>query len=102
MTAKTFIAALTIVGVVSSCTRGAEPEDVLLPGSDDSEYTSVSMILPQIEILEDDPLTKMTVNLKAPFVINVATRKACQVIVEGYEVKFPIYDILQKMKKEGE
>lgn len=65
MTAKTFIAALTIVGVVSSCTRGAEPEDVLLPGSDDSEYTSVSMILPQIEILEDDPLTKMTVNVQS-------------------------------------
>ena len=41
----------------------------------------------------------MTVNLKAPFIINAANRQACQVIIEGYEVKFPVYEIL---KKEGE
>lgn len=48
-------------------------------------------------------LTKMTVNLRGPMVINANARKACQVIVEGdeYPVKFPIYDILQA-KKEGE
>ena len=45
-------------------------------------------------------LEKMTVNLKGPFVINSANKKACQVIVEGedYKVKFPIYDILQARK----
>ena len=45
-------------------------------------------------------LEKMTVNLKGPIVINGANRKACQVIVEGdvYNVKFPIYDILQARK----
>lgn len=45
-------------------------------------------------------LTKMSVNLQGPFVINVDTNKACQVIVESdnHPVKFPIYDILQSGK----
>lgn len=49
-------------------------------------------------------LTKMTVNLKAPIVVNVAERKACQIVAEGdeYVVKYPIYDILQASKKAGE
>lgn len=44
----------------------------------------------------------MTVNLKAPIVINAQTRKACQIILEGneYQIKYPVYEILQKMKKE--
>ncbi|MBE5882407.1 MAG: flagellar assembly protein FliW [Lachnospiraceae bacterium] len=48
-------------------------------------------------------LTKMTVNLRGPIVINAENRKACQVITEGddYQVKFPIYDIL-KSRKAGE
>lgn len=49
-------------------------------------------------------LTKMSVNLQAPLVINAATRKAAQLIVETekYPVKYYIYDILQSKKKEGE
>lgn len=45
-------------------------------------------------------LTKMSVNLQGPFVINVTERKACQIIVDGdkYPVKFPIYEILQARK----
>ena len=45
----------------------------------------------------------MTVNLKGPIVINAAERKATQVIVEGdqYQVKFPIYDILDANKKKA-
>lgn len=45
-------------------------------------------------------LTKMSVNLQGPFVINVDEHKACQVIVENsdYSVKFPVYDILQARK----
>lgn len=45
-------------------------------------------------------LTKMTVNLRGPLIINSFTRKACQVIVEGedYAVKFPIYEILRERK----
>ena len=57
------------------------------------------LVLVTITVPHD--LTKMTVNLKAPFVINTVTRKACQIIVEDYEVRFPIYEIFQK-KKEGE
>ena len=48
-------------------------------------------------------LTKMSVNLRGPIIINAAEKKACQVIIEGedYLVKFPIYDILNA-KKAGE
>ncbi|MEG1847120.1 MAG: flagellar assembly protein FliW [Lachnospiraceae bacterium] len=49
-------------------------------------------------------IKKMSVNLRAPFIINGANRHACQVIAEGeqYQVRFPIYDILQAAKKAGE
>ena len=48
-------------------------------------------------------LTKMTVNLQGPFVINSEERKAAQIIVDSneYPVRFPIYDILKK-GKDGE
>lgn len=48
-------------------------------------------------------LTKMTVNLCGPIVVNTATMKANQVITDGdkYPVKYPIYDIL-KSRKDGE
>ncbi|MBR6381533.1 MAG: flagellar assembly protein FliW [Lachnospiraceae bacterium] len=48
-------------------------------------------------------LTKMTVNLQGPIVINSDNKKAAQIIVEGndFSVKFPIYDIL-KARKDGE
>jgi len=77
------------------------------PEADDELLSTIGEINPDellvlVTITVPSDLTKMTVNLMAPFVINVATRKACQVIVDGYEIKFPIYDILQKMKKEGE
>ncbi|MBE5884363.1 MAG: flagellar assembly protein FliW [Lachnospiraceae bacterium] len=60
-------------------------------------------ILVLVTVTVPADLTKMTVNLQGPFVINVDERKACQIIVESgaYPVKFPIYDILQA-KKEGE
>ena len=48
-------------------------------------------------------LTKMTVNLKGPFIINTKDMKASQTIIDNdeYPVKFPIYDILQKNKEKG-
>jgi len=60
-------------------------------------------ILVLVTVTVPADMTKMTVNLQGPFVINVDERKACQIIVESgaYPVKFPIYDILQA-KKEGE
>lgn len=41
-------------------------------------------------------LTKMSVNLQGPVIINAEEHKGCQIIVENkeYPVKFPIYDIL--------
>ena len=64
------------------------------------EFTENDLLV-LVTITVPHDLTKMTVNLKAPFVINTATKKACQIIVEDYEVKFPIYELLQQ-KKEGE
>ncbi len=48
-------------------------------------------------------LTKMTANLKAPVIINTETRKACQIIVnnEEYEVRYNVYDYIEKLKKEA-
>ena len=56
------------------------------------------LILVTVTIPSD--LTRMTVNLQGPIIINVEERKASQIIVEGnaYPVKFPIYDILQSRK----
>ena len=47
-------------------------------------------------------LTKMTVNLQGPILINANKKKGAQIIVEGndYPVRFPIYEIL-KSRKEG-
>ena len=71
--------------------------DELLKGLGDLNEENL-LVLVTVSIPSD--LTKMTVNLKGPIVINSETRKACQVIVEGndYVVKFPIYDILQARK----
>lgn len=46
-------------------------------------------------------ITKVTANLKAPFIINADTKKGCQVIVENndYPVKYNVYDVVEKMKK---
>ncbi|MDO5381208.1 MAG: flagellar assembly protein FliW [Eubacteriales bacterium] len=49
-----------------------------------------------------EDLTKMTINLKAPIVINADTLKGVQLIADNadYQVKYPIYDILNE--KDGE
>ena len=57
------------------------------------------LVLTTITVPSD--LTKMSVNLKAPLVINVTERKGCQVILEEDQpVKFMIYDILKARKEE--
>lgn len=44
-------------------------------------------------------IEKMSVNLKAPFIINMDNLKGKQVIIEDdYPIKYMIYDILNKMK----
>lgn len=47
-------------------------------------------------------IEKISINLKAPIVINADERKAAQVIVEGEQVKYPIYDIINPDRKAGE
>lgn len=49
-------------------------------------------------------LTKMTANLKAPIIINTVDCKAMQVIVENadYEIKYNVYDAIERLKKAGE
>ena len=61
-------------------------------------------ILVLVTVTVPSDLTKMSVNLRGPIIINAAEKKACQVIVEGeaYAVKYPIYDILNAGKKAGE
>ena len=61
-------------------------------------------VLVLVTVTVPSELTKMSVNLRGPIIINAAERKACQVIVEGgdYAVKYPIYDILNAGKKAGE
>ena len=78
-----------------------EVDDELLKGIGEIVEDEL-LVLVTVTVPSD--LTKMTVNLKGPIVINAAEKKACQVIVEGenYLVKDPIYDILNAKKKAGE
>ena len=57
----------------------------------DSNLVLVTLTVPQ-------DVKKMSVNLQAPFIINADERKAIQLIVDPdrYEVRFPIYDIINK------
>ena len=56
------------------------------------------LVLVTVSIPSD--ITKMSVNLRGPIVINAEEKKACQIIVDGeeYPVKYPIYEILQARK----
>lgn len=47
-------------------------------------------------------IEKMTVNLKAPIIINMQNNKAIQTVLEDdYPIKFPVFELL-KSRKEGE
>lgn len=74
-----------------------EVDDELLAAA--GEITSENLLVLVTVSIPGD-LTKMSVNLQGPFVINIDEHKACQIIVENgdYPVKFPIYDILQARK----
>ena len=78
------------------------------PEVDDELLNSIGEIVPEellvmVTVTIPKDIKNMTVNLKGPMVINAAQRKATQVIVEGdeYQVKFPIYEILNKKKKKA-
>lgn len=62
---------------------------------EDSAFVLVTITVPK-------EIEKMSVNLKAPFIINMENLHGVQLIVEDdYPVKYMIYDILNK-KKAGE
>ena len=74
-------------------------EDELLQGLGEITEENIIVLLP-LTVPQD--VTQMSVNLKAPIIINADTRKGAQVVVENedYEIKYKIYDIL-KGKKEA-
>ncbi|MCI8327151.1 MAG: flagellar assembly protein FliW [Lachnospiraceae bacterium] len=75
-------------------------EDELLKSLGNLEPDN-TLVLVTITVPED--IEKMSINLKAPIVINADERKATQVIVDGEEIKYPIYDIIKvDQKKAGE
>lgn len=78
------------------------------PEVDDELLRSIGELIPDemlvlVTVTVPGDLTKMSVNLRGPIIINAAEKKACQVIIDGedYAVKYPIYDILNA-KKAGE
>lgn len=73
-------------------------EDELL--SHIGELTEENLVI-LLTMTVPENLKEMSVNLKAPIVINADTRKGAQVIAENqdYEVKYKIYDILQAKKE---
>lgn len=79
------------------------------PEVDDELLKPIGELIPDellvmVTVTVPSDLTKMSVNLRGPIIINAAEKKACQVIIEGegYAVKFPIYEILNAKKKAGE
>ena len=73
--------------------------DELLDGLGELNEKNIYVIT-TISVPED--IKNMTINLKAPIVINTETLKGAQIIVENEDalVRFPVYDIL-KAAKEG-
>ncbi len=73
-------------------------DDLLAPAGDlkpEQTYVLVTLTVPR-------EIEKMSVNLKAPIIINMENNKAVQLIVEDeYEVKHYIYDALKKRKEGG-
>lgn len=79
------------------------------PEVDDELLKNIGELVPEellvmVTVTVPKDITKMSVNLKGPIVINAAQKLGTQVIVEGdkYLVKFPIYDILSRNKNQSE
>lgn len=76
-------------------------EDELLQsiGELNDENTVIFLTITVPSVIE-----KMSVNLKAPFVINSDTKKGIQIIAENpeYQVKYNVYEALKNAKKKGD
>lgn len=60
-------------------------------------------ILALVTLSVPSDLTKMSINLQGPIIINAEERKACQIILDTdkYPVKYYIYDILNERAKQN-
>ena len=75
-------------------------EDELLTNI--GELTEENLVILLTMTVPDD-ITKMSVNLKAPIIINADSRKGAQLIAENddYEVKFMVYELFKSKKEEN-
>lgn len=75
-----------------------EVEEELLGTLSDSDNSNL-LLLNTITIPAE--LEKMTVNLKAPIIIDAETKKARQVVVDNeiYPVKYPVYDVFKSSEE---
>ncbi|MBO5488892.1 MAG: flagellar assembly protein FliW [Eubacterium sp.] len=73
-------------------------EDELLKGL--GELTEENLVVLLTMTVPPD-LKQMSVNLKAPLIMNADTRKGAQIMVENadYEVKYKVYDVLNKKRE---
>lgn len=71
-------------------------EDEIIATLGENIQNAELMVFCALTVPQD--LTKMTINLKAPIIINVDTMKGVQLIADNsdYQVRYPIYDILKK------
>ena len=76
-------------------------EDETLASLGEWKEEDVSMLV-TVTVPED--IKKMSINLKAPIVINTTTMKGCQVVAENpeYEVKHMIYELLEAVRAKEE
>ena len=79
------------------------------PQVNDELFLSLGELQPEemlvlVTVTVPKDITKMSVNLKAPVIINAKEKKACQIIVDGetYQVKYPIYEMLLAAKEAAE
>lgn len=76
-------------------------EDELLSNLGELDENEMLVV---VTITVPQDITKMTVNLAAPIVVNAKNKKAVQIIIDEpeYKVKYPIYDILKSKKADKE
>lgn len=74
-------------------------EDELLQSL--GELTEENLVILVTMTVPADKVEEMSVNLKAPLVINSDTRKGAQIIADNaeYEVKYKVYELLKKRKE---
>ncbi len=89
--------AMSVIDPLTVCEEyNPEVDDELL-----KTIGGLDNVLVLVTITVPSDIKKMSVNLKAPFVINVEERKACQIILDqDLPVKHYIYDILQARKEQ--